>query len=53
MRYLKQPAGLLKNGHFDLEDHECNGTLKTLNDEDLKVLLFEDSCQTLAELGEC
>ena len=41
-----------KNSDFDLKDKECAGAPKKFEDEELKVLLLEDPCQTLAELAE-
>lgn len=40
-----------KSGDFDLEDKERPGQPKKFEDEELEVLLDEDSCQTLHELA--
>lgn len=41
-----------KNNDFDIEDKERSGAPKKFDDEELKALLDEDSCQTLSELAE-
>lgn len=41
-----------KNGDFDVEDKERPGQPKKFEDEDLKTLLSEDSCQTQEELAK-
>ena len=39
-----------KSGDFGLEDEECHGQPKKLEDEELEALLDEDCCQTQEEL---
>jgi len=41
-----------KNYDFNLEYKRRSGAPKKLEDEELEVLLHEDSCETLAELTE-
>ena len=41
-----------KNNDFDVEDKECSGTPKKFEDEELEVLLHENSYQAQAELEE-
>ena len=41
-----------KSGDFGLEDEECPGQPKKIEDEELEALLDEDCCQTQEELAE-
>ncbi|GBP68254.1 Mariner Mos1 transposase [Eumeta japonica] len=41
-----------KNNNFELENKERSGAPKKFEDEKLKVLLDQDRCQTLTELGK-
>jgi len=41
-----------KNNDFDVENKERSGAPKKFEDEELEVLLHENSCQTLDELAE-
>jgi len=43
---------LTKNNDFYVEGKERSAAPKKFEDEELKALLHEDSCQTLAELAE-
>jgi len=40
------------NNDFDVENKDHSGVPKKFKDEELKALLHEDSCQTLAELAK-
>ena len=39
-----------KNGNFDIDDTSCSGRPSEFDEDHLKVLLKEESCQTSCEL---
>ena len=41
-----------KNGNFDIDDTPCSGRPSEFDEDHLKALLKEKSCQTSCELAE-
>ena len=50
VRVCQQWFARFKSSDFDTEDKERTGPSKKIDDEELKALLDQDSCQTQEEL---